>query len=316
MKYLIQICLVFATVPILSSGAFAETRDAEPTDDVSAKYVYPKTSGILKVFRDPFTLKKEHVERITTAILKAQAKLEDESQFYFHVHREDDRFYEVETLNEIFTDPNAEGSRIDFISWNLLQDINETDGTDKPYRILRLRYTMSGIELHIDGKEMDWALVTADQIEAEIERTLYKRFNWINFTIILGGILVYFFFARLLVALLRADKFKRKETETVVDMNIMLLIQAPPMLALIHAVLSWDSVWTWLNYSPSYFLWGDVVADYSRLSDLSSNLLWVVIVGLVVSVIGNILTSKFLSSVSERPGDAIDESEQGSGGNG
>lgn len=286
-------------VPFLMAVAISAAH-AQVEPERAPKYI--KTSGIWKEFSAPFMLKDEHLERITTAVLKAQEELDDESEFFLHVKREDDRYYEVESLSDIRSDPNARGSRVVYFSWNLLQDINPNDKWKKPQTILWIKYSKrTGVEIRIDGTDMSWALLTADGLDAEIKRTLYRRTNYAHILISMLIIVVYFLLARLIVRLISADKFKEKATEAVVDINLSMLLYIPPMLAILHAVHRWDSVVDWFRCSQSYFLWGDMLHDYRSSTSLNSSLFWVVLVGLGVTVAGNVLTDRLLKKRKATP---------------
>jgi hypothetical protein len=81
--------------------------------------------------------------------------------------------------------------------------------------------------------------------------------------------------------------------------------------------MSWDKFISWVNSSPSYFLWGDVVAAYGEANQLHNNVLWAVVVGLIVSVLANLLTARLIAvrtglkgKNSEQGSDAVTTSEE------
>lgn len=260
-----------------------------------------RTSGISKTFPGPFTLTKEKAEDLTAQVLKAQEKLKTESDFYIYFHRTDDRYFQVETIDEVFEDSNAPHAAIDYVSWNLMQRYPEDPPSSNPRRVIHVRYSLEAgdVTLRIDGREMDWALLSADSIESSINRTTQKKFNYINLAIVIIAIATYFYIARLIVKILRADKFKAVETEYVINTQLVLIIQWPPMMFILWITLWWKEFINWLNDSSSYFLWGDAVAIYNNANQLNNNLLWAVVVGLLVSILANIATARLLKKSKE-----------------
>jgi hypothetical protein len=139
---------------------------------------YRMSSGIVETIDKPFILKKEHVKDITTEVIKASKSLPGKTQFYFYVHREDNRYFEFSTIDELFSDPNSLNSKIEYLSWNLLDlEPREYQGGDKARLVLKIQYQLdpSKIKITIDGDDMSWALVTADAIEGHIKRTTKKN---------------------------------------------------------------------------------------------------------------------------------------------
>ena len=102
-----QLHIIFITL-ILTSTVYA-SEQLKP---------YRMTSGIKETITQSFILKKEHVKDITTEVIKASKNLPGKSQFNFYVHKDDNRYFEVSTLDELFSDPNSMHSKIDYLSWN------------------------------------------------------------------------------------------------------------------------------------------------------------------------------------------------------
>lgn len=256
---------------------------------------YVKTSGISRTFRDPFTLTKDNVQDITARVLKAQAKLPDKSNFYIYFHRKDDRFFEVSTTADLFNDPNSPYSSIDYLSWNLLQSYPEDPPGAGPRRIVYVNYNLDeGVSLRIDGRDMDWALLAADDIEGSVKRSIAPGLNYVNLLVLFLGVATYFFLARLFARLFARRKFKANETEILIDQLLMGLIFLPPMAFLTWITVAWHKFQIWMHNSSS-FLWGDVVAAHGEATQLHNNLLWAVVVGLIVSVVANFATARLMS---------------------
>ena len=236
---------------------------------------YRMTSGIKETITESFILKKEHVQDITTEVIKASKKLPGKSQFYFYVHREDHRYFEVDNIEKLFSDPNSKHSKIVYLDWNLLDlEPKEYLGGDKARMALKIQYQLdpSVIKVSVDGEDMAWALVTADALMENIRRTTKSGLNVMHVATIILGIIAYMFFARLLLKFVSITKFKNEENEALATILLTIPIYMAPIFVIMPIVHDFDGVVAWINYAPSFFLWGDMLQEYGEANNFQQNI--------------------------------------------
>ena len=258
---------------------------------------YRMTSGIKKTIVGSFILKKEHVQDITTEVIKASRALPGKSQFFFYTHREDNRYFEVGTIDELFSDPNSAHSKIEYLSWNLLDlEPKEYQGGEKARLALQIQYqaTPSVIKISVDGDDMAWALVTTDAIMKNVRRTTKSRINVMHIVTILLGTIAYLFFARLLLKLISIIKFKSEENEALSTILLQMPIYMIPMFVIFPLVYDFGDVVAWINYAPSYFLWGDMLQEYGESNNFQQNVFWGALISFFISIVANIATVKLM----------------------
>ena len=152
--------------------------------------------------------------------------------------------------------------------------------------------------MHVDGDDMSWSLVTADSIMKHVKRSTASSLNYMHILTVVLGVIAYLFFARLLLKLIAINKFKNKENEALSTILLSMPIYMIPMFPIFPLVFDYSDVVAWFNYSPSYFLWGDVMQEFGEQSSFNKNIFWGVLVSLFVSIGANFATAKLAKKAS------------------
>jgi hypothetical protein len=261
-------------------------------------------SGVDKVYSKPFVLKKENVLDIATTLLKKASELPNKTQFLIHVTRSDDRFFEASNIEELFTDPNSPTREIDSVSF-VLYDLQEDkfQGGDKPRQLLLVAYqNFRGpqVRAKITGANISWSLLTADELNAQIERTLVSNWNITRILTLVLGILLVF---SMLWILYRFSyrRIANATPSTYIVMHVFQLVLGIAGGALLLGFLYSSRVVDWLKSSNGVFSWGDMSEAYSRQQAFGDSLFWTVAVGFVVSLITNLITARMTSKKATAP---------------
>lgn len=232
-------------------------------------------SGIIKHYNSHFILEEDSLRRIQAIFDKAAKELTDEPEVVFRVEREDDRFYETLNIKDVLDDPNVTGRRVGSVSVELRQKVNSDDSqihdigavakveffSEDKFRVGKWR---NRISFEISHDNRNWALLLADEIEPQIQRTLKaKGFPRLIFIIsLLPFILIY-------IKIIR--KYWPHETGNEPFNGLML--GATIVMCLLVAIvwiLSFETPPTSLSRflgPESVFLWGDEVQELMKFRE-------------------------------------------------
>ncbi|MBM0743162.1 hypothetical protein JOY44_16355 [Phormidium sp. CLA17] len=92
------------------------------------------TSGVSKTYRKPFVLDENTLRRIYALLEKAAIELASPPSVVFHIEREDDRYYETISIDEVLSDPNVPNRRINVTSIELRAINQPTQASPYPAR--------------------------------------------------------------------------------------------------------------------------------------------------------------------------------------
>jgi hypothetical protein len=261
---------------------------------------YRVSSGISREYRRAFILDEDSLRRIEAKLLKAKNELHEETRIVFHIKREDDRFYETFTIEDVFQDPNLPTKRVSYVSVELRRRRDATDAT--PWRgdwIAKVAYTrerkFSGfrdfneIEVDIATPDRQWALLLADEIDPQVERTLKSRLRskWFFFVVL-------FLLLSTLPALVRrlaGDKVTEILSMKTISDGVVLGAGLIVVMILLLKIEPFTPRWlVYLLGHDSTFLWGEELKLYPTREQLRRNVFWVVFVGFFVSLAASLIT--------------------------
>lgn len=251
-------------------------------------------SGIYKQYYESFILDEDGLRRIHGLLEKASRELDTETGIMFHVKREDDRYYETTSVDEVLSDPNVPGKRIQMVSV-MLRHTKEFDELRPYFRDVPVEVTFSSgrprahrsshanIDLRISTNNKSWALLLADEIEPQIERSFrVKRTpRWL--------LLLFVFSVYALIwnplqqAFFGESKPPSKQSFLIFGLTSSL---ASYFLGL---KISNQSKWMIQFFGPeASFFWGEELHRYQNRESVRQNLQWSVLVAFLVSISASI----------------------------
>ncbi|MBI5938500.1 MAG: hypothetical protein HY850_11745 [Betaproteobacteria bacterium] len=256
-------------------------------------------SGISKEFKEGFILDEDGLRKLSAILEQHSQKLSHPSAVVFHVHREDDRFYETTSLDDVLQDPNARGRRIDLVGLELRD--TSPDRTPEPWDrdwIVRIGFdkTVSRqVMFDIFTKDRNWALLLADDIEPQLTRTFRaKRIpTWL---LVLTFLAIGGFLASAL-SLVPFPPFLPSFLHDALQVGIWFAVCGLCLTA-IGRRDDWLSRWTG---PESSFYWGDEAVQFANREEQRKHIHWVVIVGFLVSVGATVYTNMLEKATKTSP---------------
>jgi len=242
-------------------------------------------SGIAKSYGNAFILEEDSLRRIQAVLEKSAMELQDQAEVFFRIEREDDRFYETKNIDDVLSDPNIKNRRIGVVYIILTKSKPIAD----PFRyeiIVQIKFTSeekyrrrsnrrNEVELEITHENRNWALLLADELDPQIQRTLKaKGFpKWM----FLGLFIPAAFVLMRINQKVSAHAAKRAAVIFVLTLGVlfsgsmMMFLNGPPR-------------WYLETVGPeSVFLWGDEAHAYAARQRIRQNMFWGVVVAFVVS---------------------------------
>jgi hypothetical protein len=244
-------------------------------------------SGIYKRYKQLFALDDDGLRRIEGILKKAAANYSEPLTVTFHVQREDDRFYETESIDEILSDPNLPEHRIRLLGIELrktaaLKEVKDRD-QDKVAWIVFDKdeppVQQPDVRIRISSPDKTWALMLADELEPQVTR-LFKIKTFPNWIFLLFAPVIAMIGFRLSVwaGLPPPQPWKNGLWTAGGYIAIVLLLMAHTAIA--------EKKFRWLRIfaSEPLFRWGEEISHAAERESLRRNIWWVVIVGFVVSL--------------------------------
>ncbi len=238
-------------------------------------------AGIEKHLRTAFVLDEDSLRRFHALLEKAAREIPGDPSVVFRVAREDGRYYGTEDIDEVLSDPNVTGKRVVSVSIEL-QEARHADRrrpweelVEVEFETARGSYNkLDNVSMSISTEHKNWALLLADVLEPQIQRTLRAKGTprsllWL-FALPLGmvGVKLGWWssgFGSLFLGLLA--------------------ILVPLCIGwMVYTLTEGSPRWFRVAFGPeSTFLWGEELRTYPEREQTRRNMLWAVIVGFLVS---------------------------------
>lgn len=251
------------------------------------------SSGIQKRFKKLFVLDEEGLRRIDGVLSKAAAGYSERLAVVFRVEREDDRFYETSSIDEVLADPNVPTRRIRLLGVELRKAASSNQPLNARDRIGWVVFDKDeppmrepDVRVRIACADKTWALMLADELEPQIERLFkVKAFPaWIVLLFVPPvGLIAY-----------RAARYFGAS----ISSGLRQAVVAGLVLALAYAVAGFymrnvaegtPRLFRRLS-DDSVFLWGDELTAFADREAFRRNVVWVVGVGFLVSFAAGVAT--------------------------
>ncbi len=290
-----------------------------------------ETSGVQKSYQDSFRLEEPNLRKIVEVLQKHASKLGERTYVKFHVHREDDSFYETRDLEQVLSDENCRGKRIKqvlvAIVYENKRQMHEVTGeeTDRPAAYISFALTSEKkkdtIRFSAREKSRDWCFLLFDDMRTQIDRVIQKPFvgflgsikdkrllDMLMSLFVLSGVMWFY-----------ASRFDHHSTnislDTVKSMTMEQQIRALLELALIRdaqgrvsflpaMLASMIGSIIILELQPisrllgailrPIFCWGDMMTEYNKTRTRWIAIKWGVVVAFIVSVVAGIFVNRFM----------------------
>jgi hypothetical protein len=242
-------------------------------------------SGISKEYYKHFILEEDSLRRTQAIIGKAGKELSDSLVVVFRVEREDDRFYETLSIEDVLADPNIKGRRVEVVYVQLRPTDEKSEyEISKRRSIVNLKFSSRevGVMLEISHDNRNWALLLADEIEPQIQRTFKAQgfSRWLFWPFLIPvGLLTF----KILQKISPTEPL-RNHLAIVLATIIAIAIVAPMFIAILTFPTGRRQI-SILGGPESVFLWGDEVHAYNQLQKTRQNFVWGVLVAFLVSFV-------------------------------
>lgn len=249
----------------------------------------PLESGIYKPFIRDFVVDEDALRRIEGILQTAAQKYDKELQLVYHVERVDDRFYETQSLEDVLGDPNVGNKQIQQLRTEL-RSIEETETSQAGSRnIVRVifdkendpPFKKTSVFLRITSENRTWALLLADELEPQINRTFKARKTprFLLYLFVLPFGLIFLKIVRVL-----GEEQDGATIGVLLGMIVVFILLSPLLLSPLFARMFGRPGWFTRYFGPeSAFLWGDELQEYANRDQIRRNIQWVIIVGFFVS---------------------------------
>ena len=265
------------------------------------------TSGLFKRYRKAFILDEDGLRRVHGVLEKAAKDIDGNPQVVFHVERDDDRYYESTSVEDVLADPNVAGKRVKMAGISLRRQSHAPPAKwPEDESIVQVTFCSAVTEsespfpdynrvsIRIATEDKNWALLLADNLQPQVERTFKARATprWLLLLFVLP-----FLMAMAKTVLLRTT-FKATD----VFMGIFLPSSLGTMLYMLSR-LSGPPHWFVKAFGPeSAFVWGEELQSYPDREQTRRNVMWAVVVAFLVTFAGSIVFAMSGISGAKEPG--------------
>jgi hypothetical protein len=280
-----------------------------------------KKTGTFKEYLQNFLLDEQKLRKIVDVIRTNSDKLPYKTHINFYIEQEPQIFYNTSEIDDILLYDNTPDRPINTISIELYEsnpNPQESNIKDPP-PILLVGFTKNKetkIRYTIKCDDRDWMFLISDELDTQIKRTLvtkHSKFPFWSFDLILSLILISLgiFFSNFIINnSLHFDISSSDITFMTMEEQISKLLElsinknTDNIYAIIYIL-----VFTWIfagivffnrpiskliqKFNKSVFYWGDMIHIYDKNKSLYSKIIWVILFGFIVTIIGGIVVNIF-----------------------
>jgi len=245
-------------------------------------------SGIVKHYRKYFTLNEEALRRFQAILERAGNEISEDAVVIFYVEREDSRFYNTQDIQEVLSDPNVKNRRVSEVHIELVDRATNNIIVVfiqfiSKYRVNDFFGYESRVVFKIYNDNKNWALLLSDELEPQLQRTFKPKGipSWLLLLFIVP------FGLTTVKWIVLNNEYLQLPVSLIMPITAMFVVFATTTVLL--SLGNIKNLYKQLFGPESSFLWGDAAIDYIQREKNRSNLTWVVIVGLLVSLVASLL---------------------------
>lgn len=248
-------------------------------------------SGISKVYKEAIQVSEDDLRRIYAELEKSCKNLSIPSKVVFHISREDEKYYETTSIEEVLSDPNVIGSKIEYLRLELR--IIEPELVRDPWEsiwLAKVEFSRTGtnhVGIKISHPDKNWSLLLADNLNSQVKRTFHTKSTptWLVIALILA---LYFLGYRLKTS---AKKFEVGNFLFSAIYNPMVFGAVATWLFIGWDAISNSEIYITLFGPESGFLWGDAKTAVLHNESIRSNIFWVVVIGFPLAIAANVAST-------------------------
>lgn len=278
-------------------------------------------AGVTKSYGRNFLLSPEMVRSIVETITEAAARMGRRTTLIFSVYRENDSFYETESLDEVLKDANATGKAITNLEIRLLYEGGKITQSEDIVLALRFkRFGETKVTIILDSEEREWSFQLADRLHGQINRILRRPqlplqrsglIDWLAVAALTAVVLVAYNWITvpsadgpealtkenlaLLTLEEKLDTFIVGFSEGMAKRRRQYIYSWPLAIVfwgVVFAVIAARPVSRFLEkYSRSAYYWGDAIQAYDAARKLESRIVWSIAVALFVTIVGGLIVT-------------------------
>ena len=261
------------------------------------------TSGLSKQYKRSFILDEDALRRFHAVLDKSSKDLSFPTRIVFRVEREDDRYYETTEVDDVLSDPNILGKRVNVLSIELRPEIadKKTNVTHVIWQVMVL-YSLREkdrpfpnpdlVHIRIATQDRNWARLVADELESQVQRTFKAKATprWLLALCLLVVLVVVCCWSFSLTPPAARGALIPRAAELAGLVGILSGIIA--MFGYMSFRLSHGPTWFLRAFGPeSAFLWGEESQSYPNRGQTRRNIQWCVLVAFLVSVIAGLIVA-------------------------
>ena len=255
-----------------------------------------------RTYKSNFNIDEAKLRRLVEIVNNHYDKPEKEKlNLNFTVLREDEVQFEVTSIDDLIKEGNSKGREL--IKLTITMSSSE-DNWDKTFEAIfdtgrEYSWRESEIKINVNDKERNSTLVLIDEIESQINRIKIDNNNKILMfflrlvdTILPIAILLLLFSGMNKISIL----FNMAVAELrVYQLVAIIMLSAIAVFFSILALLTSDFLlvsksYKWLT-GISTFNWGDKMYSLNKRTKLINNIIWVIIIGLIVSILAGLIAN-------------------------
>ena len=272
-------------------------------------------AGLLKEYQQNFVLDEGKIRKLAAAFEQFASKLPPAHYVRYYVELNNNSFYETKDLEEVLADPNSAGRAIQALGITIEKQ-ESTEGDDQEADAtasLGFRCDKTDrVKWGVSYTDRDWCFLLADELDAQVKRSLRKRPFWLVARRYIDMILLFLVFAIASAALASALSSMPPEFTSAQIAAMSQQERLAAVLALLVRTRSVSAFWTLpitfvmvaifilvTEFRPigrllegldrSVFYWGDAIKEWDAFTNRISLVKWGIIIAFVVSLLASLI---------------------------
>lgn len=272
-------------------------------------------AGFWKEYTANFLVDEPRLRKLVQTLESARATLGMGAEVRFRVFRQDQSFFHTATVDEVLADDNIRGKEIIRLVIDLVPTEGESRDTDDGLAIIDFdsKDKQHRVFLGVHAPSRDWTFVLAEDLDAQISRSLApRRFSflatrWPNLALsLLSFSAATYMVARMLFQSSPPLTEAAIEAMTIEDRLKVLLIRQSlnasdftrVSLAMVSTLILFAGIFEtrpisriYALFDRSAFYWGDMIDAYDRSRARAQRWAWGVVVAFIVSVAASLVVA-------------------------
>lgn len=259
------------------------------------------TSNLTKIYKNDFNLNEIKFRRIVDIVTEHyKGKENKEIEIYFIATRKDKIVLEADKIDDILNDGNSQGREVVKLKIKANDKKNTWDSSVEILFDMNKEYSSLGHEINLTINEKDDAssYILFDELDSLIETIIVKNKSLISYYFF-RTLDIAFPFGILFIVCFLINRFTGILSQAMSEIKVyqMAILIAAIIFSAFYTIMSLDNKDYLFSKllrhlrANSGFIWGDKTELINKRSKLIENIIWVIIIGSIVSVVTSIITS-------------------------